>query len=132
MYSEPDLITDLVYYLVPVHTQQKSVKCCGSSSKNIVFLLFYLLTYFIVVQVQLSPFSPHHTPAPPILTSHPQTYPLRLCPWVLYTCSLMALPLFSPIIPLPPPLWLLSVCSLFQHLCFCFACLSVLLIRFHL
>ena len=79
-----------------------------------------LFVFFIVVLVQLSPFSPHHAPHPP------QTYPLWLCPYVLYTCSLMALPLISPIILLSPPLWLLSVCSLFQCLWFYFACLFVL------
>ena len=44
----------------------------------------------------------------------------------------MTLPLFSPIIPFPLLLWLLSVCSLFQCLWLYFACLFVLLIRFHL
>ena len=45
----------------------------------------------------------------------------------------MTLPLCSPIITLPlPTLWLLSACSLFQCLWFYFACLFVLLIRFHL
>ena len=42
----------------------------------------------------------------------------------------MTLPLFSPIIPLPPPLWLLSVYSLFQCLWLYFACLFVFFIRF--
>ena len=83
-----------------------------------IYLFTYLLTYLFmyVVQVKLSPFSPHHTPRPPIPASHPRTYPLWLCPCVFYTCSLMALPLFSPIIPCPTPLWLLSICSLFQCL----------------
>ena len=44
----------------------------------------------------------------------------------------MALPLFSSITPLSPPLWLLSVCSLFQCLWLYFAGFFVLLIRFHL
>ena len=47
--------------------------------------------------------------APPIPTSHPPTCPLWLCPCVLYTRSLMALPLCSPINPFHPPLWLLLV-----------------------
>ena len=55
-----------------------------------------------------------------------------LCPWALYTWSLMTLSLLSPLITFPPPLWLLSVCSVFQCLWLYFACLSVLLIRFHL
>ena len=39
---------------------------------------------------------------------------------------------FSLHYPLPPPLWSLSVCSLFPCPWFYFACLFVLLIRFHL
>ena len=38
---------------------------------------------------------PRPPPAPPIPASHPWTYPLWLCPCVLYTCSLMTLPLLS-------------------------------------
>ena len=40
-------------------------------------------------------------------------------------CSLIAICLFSPNIPLPTPFWLLSVCSLFQCLWLYFACLFV-------
>ena len=76
--------------------------------------------------------TPLWSPTPPFPASHLQTYPLWLCPCVLCTCSLMDLPLFPPIILLPLPLWLLSVCSLFQCFWLYFACLYVLLIRFHL
>ena len=96
------------------------------------YLSIYLLIY-VIFQIQLSPFSVHHgPPTPPIPASHPQTNPLWLCPCVLYTCSLVDLPLFSHIIPPPCPLWLLSVCSLFQCLWLYFACLFILLIRFYL
>ena len=69
--------------------------------------------------------------APPIPASHPRTYPFWLFLCVFFTCSLMDLPLFSTIIPLPPPLWLLLVSSLFQCVWLYFACLFVLF-RFHL
>ena len=89
--------------------------------------------FFTVFQVQLSPFSSHHSPHPshphlPPLISPPSLDPtsLWLCPCVLYTCSLMTLPPF-PHYLLPPPIWLLSVCSLFQCLSLYFACLFVLL-----
>ena len=54
------------------------------------------------------------TPHPPPYTLNP--FLLWFCSWVLYTSSLMTLPFFSPVISLPHPLWLLSVCSLFQYL----------------
>ena len=60
------------------------------------------------------------TTSPPTLNPTP----LWLCPWVLYTHSLTTLSLLSPIISLPPPLWLLSVCSLFLCLWLYFVCLS--------
>ena len=41
-------------------------------------------------------------------------------------------PYFPPLSLFPLPLWLLSVCFLFQCLWLYFACLFVLLIRFHL
>ena len=73
--------------------------------------------------------SRHGPPTPPILASPLWTFSFWLCPCILYTGSLMALPRFSPIIPLPSSLWLLSVCSLFQCLWLYFACLFLLLIR---
>ena len=90
------------------------------------FLLFVFLSFFkIVVQVQLSLFSYHHFPPS-------QCYPpLALSFSLLY----MFLDDSSPSFPCHPPLqplWLLSVCSLFQCLWLYFACLFVLLIRFHL
>ena len=65
-------------------------------------------------------------PLAPAPLTPPPTFnptPICLCPWVLYICSLMTLPLLSLIILLFPPLRLLSVYSLFQRLWLCFACL---------
>ena len=72
-----------------------------------------LFIHFIVVQVQFSTFSHHHfsPPQPPPLPTLNPSF-LWLC--FLYACSLMTLPLLSPIIAPPPALWLLSVCSLFN------------------
>ena len=69
------------------------------------------LNFFIVVQVHLSPFAPSHHPPPPCPLN---PSPLWLYPCVIYTFSLMTLPLF-PCYP-PSPLWLLSICFLFQCL----------------
>ena len=69
---------------------------------SIFFLVNFFQIFFIVVQVQLSPFSCHHFPPPhppPPTTLIPIL--LWLCQWVLYTCSLMTLPFLFPIIPLP-------------------------------
>ena len=84
---------------------------------------FFVDSFLLLFKYNCLPF--HPTTAPPIPASHPWTYPLWLCLCVLYTCSLMDCPLFSPIIPLPTLLWLLSVCSLFQCLWLYFASLFV-------
>ena len=65
---------------------------------------------------------PTTSPHPTHPTSHPQSYPLWLCACVLHTCSLMALLLFSPIIPVPPPLWLLFFISMSLVLFFLLVC----------
>ena len=117
-----------VFNLKPTQCSSKFIKL-----PNHIFKLFFLLLFFYYCSsTVVSIFTPPLLPASPIPTSDPQTYCLWLCPCVLYTCSLMDLPLFSSIIPLPPPLWLLSVCSLFQCFWLYFVCLFVLLIRFHL
>ena len=90
---------------------------------------FIYLFIFVVVQVQLSPFSPTMTPRP----TNPRLPPWNLLPLALSMCPLHVFfdgpsPIF-PHYPLPPPLWLLSVCSLFQGLRLYFACWFVLLIR---
>ena len=97
-----------------------------------VYIYAYIYTHYCCSNTVVSIFIPPQPPTPPIPASQPQTYPLWLCPCVLYTCSLMDLPLFSPIIPLPPtPLVTVSLffisTSLVPFLCFC-----VLLISFHL
>ena len=93
-------------------------KFISSSPISLFFVLesaskfyFIFFTFFIVVQVQLSPFSPHHSfplqPAP-LPTLDPTC--LWFGPCVLYTCSWKPFP-FTPHHPLLPPLWLLLVCS---------------------
>ena len=97
--------------------------------------LFKQYPFFYCCLITVVPIFPITPPCPIHRTSHLQSSTLPapgyLCPWVLYTCSWTTLPLFSPVIPLPSP-WLLSVCSLFQCLWLYFACLFVLLIKFHL
>ena len=68
------------------------------------FFLSFSLFFFVVVQVQLSQFSLHNSLPPPVPTCHTGSYPLLFCPCVLYICSLMTLPLFPPVIPLPSSL----------------------------
>ena len=94
---------------------------------NIIPILFLFL-FLLLFNYSCSHFPPitlpypTHSHIPHAILPH-----LWLCPWVLYACSLMTLPLLCPVMP---PLWLLSVCSLFPCLSFYFACFFVLLIRF--
>ena len=94
--------------------------------------LFPFLHFFIVLQVQLSPFSCHHFPPPPTPTPHNQSCPsltLSMVTLYMFFDNLsLSYPHYSP----PPPLWLLSVYSLFQCLWLYFACFFILLSRFHL
>ena len=83
--------------------------------------LMHLFFFFKLLSTVVSIFTAPCPPALPIPTSYPWTYPLWLCPCVPYTHSLKAFTLLFPIIALPLPLWLLSVCSLFQCLWLYFA-----------
>ena len=98
----------------------------------IVYIFLFLFYFFIVVQSQLSPFSPipTHTTYPHLPHSiSPPPLSLSMGPLYMFLDNTSSI---SPIMPLLPPLWSLSVCSLFQGPWFYFACLFLLLIRFHL
>ena len=76
-------------------------------------ILFYFLNIFIVVQVQFSAFSSHHS-LPPRLSPPPflvSTPPARYCPCVLYHCSCKPFTLFPYNNPL---LFYLITVSLFS------------------
>ena len=73
-------------------------------------LFLFLFFFLIVVQVQLSPF--FNPPCPP------STYPLWLCPCVLYTCSWWPLP-YCP----SPPSSLVSVSLFFISMSLVVFCL---------
>ena len=60
------------------------------------FIIFLLLFKYGCLHFPPPPLSP----APPTLTSHPQSHPLWLCPCVLYIYSLKTLPL--PPAPITP------------------------------
>ena len=102
--------------------------CCVLEEKDQKIKDHYHFNFFVVVvQVQLSQLPPHYSPQP----THPDLSPSILSPLALSMGPLYMFlddpsPIF-PIIPLPPPLWLLSVCSLFQCFWLYFACLFVLL-----
>ena len=71
---------------------------------NILFIYLFTfvfeLLFFYCCSSTVVPISPSSLPSsPPMPSSPPPSNPLWLCLWVLYTCSLTNLPLFSPIIP---------------------------------
>ena len=71
--------------------------------------LFEFLNYFIVVQLQLSAFSPHPS-APP--QPNPPPSPASTVPLGFVHVSFIVIPENpSPHYPLPRPLWLLLDCS---------------------
>ena len=70
--------------------------CIYTHTYVYIYAYIYIYIHIIVVQIQLSPFSSHHNPPPrPSLPPNLKPTPLWLCPCVLYTCSLMTLPLLS-------------------------------------
>ena len=90
-----------------------------------------IVFFLIVVQVQLSPFSPHHVPHP----IHPRFPTSNLLPLGLSMGPLnMVLDGLSPIFPqypsLPSPL--VSVSLFFISMSLVIFCLLIQLIRFHL
>ena len=98
---------------------------------NIIFCLDFPFFFLIVVQVQLSPFSPHHSPLPP--HTPPPTLnpiPLWLCPCVLYTCSWWPFPYLPPLSFSPSRV--VTVRLFFTSMSLVTFSLFVLFIRFHL
>ena len=79
--------------------QQKKIPVFGDLVFN-----FYYSFYFYCSSTVVSILTPPQPPA-----SHLQTYPLWLCPCVLYTCSLMDLPFFPHFPSLPSPLVAVSL-----------------------
>ena len=63
----------------------------------------YVVFFYCCSSTIVSIFPPLLYPTPPTPPPTLNPTPLCLCPWVLYTCSLMTLPLLSPISPSPVP-----------------------------
>ena len=89
------------------------------------FLKFYF--YFLLLFKYSFLDFPRLSPPPTLDPTCPLA--LSMCPLYVFLGDPSS---FSPHYPLPPPLWFLSVCSLFQCLWLYFACLLVFFIRFHL
>ena len=77
------------------------------------FLLNIIIIFYCCSSTVVSIFFPPLPPTPAIPTSHPQSYPLWLCPCVLYTCCRKPLPRSAPLSP-APPLWLVSILFFFN------------------
>ena len=88
---------------------------------------FLLLFYYSCLNFPPLPSPTLHTPC-----SHSQFPHCCPCPWVIHTCSLASPFPFSPPLSTTPPLWSLSVCSMFPCLWFYFVHQFILFIRFPL
>ena len=90
--------------------------------------IFFLI--FIVIQLQLSAFSPHpSTPPHP----NPPPSPASTLPLDFVHVSFIVVPVNpSPLYPLPTPLWAWPDCSQLQCLWLYFVCFFLLLIMFQL
>ena len=95
---------------------------------HILTMCYLLSSFFSCYSIRVVPIFPplpsstQPTPAP---TVNPHTI---VCPWVIHSCSLTApFPVFPPF---SPPLWLLSICSMFPCFRFYFAYKFILFIRF--
>ena len=115
-------IADLNWQEIWISSLQKRI---SEESVNVSKGAFYYILFKISVQIQLSPFSHIILPCPP-------PAPLVFVHGSFIHVPWPDLPLSVPVTPLPPPLWSLSVCSLFPCLWLYFAQLFVLLIRLHL
>ena len=100
---------------------------------NILKAQQFFLKIFYCCLIIVVPIFPHYPPLPyPTLTSHIQSsLPFSLSMGPLYIFLDLTLSLISPIIPLHPPLWSLSVCS-YPCLWLYFARLFVMFISFPL
>ena len=82
--------------------------------QKVLFIYLFCFYFSYCCSSTVLHFPPTTLPCP----THPHLPPSIRPPLTLYVgpCSLTTLPLLSPFIPLCPPLWLLSACSLFQCL----------------
>ena len=103
--------SDFFLYLSLVFSQFQDLLCY-------LFYYYYYCCYYYYYSYTC-PHFPLLSSALNTSTSYIQFSPCCLCPWVLYTCYLMTLPLLLPIIPLSPPFWSLSVCISMSLVLFC-------------
>ena len=95
----------------------------GSQQKQMFWIQSFYFLIFLLFKYSCLHFPSTTFPCPTHPTFYPQSFPpLALSMSPLYMFLDDPSPFF-PVIALPHPLWLLSVCSLFQCLWFYFACL---------
>ena len=98
----------------------------GLTEKQIWKIFFYCCSSTVVLIFPPPISTPPISSTPPTPTSHPQSYPtLALSMGLFYMLLDDPSPSFLHY-PLPPPLQLQSVCSLFQYLWLYFVCLFIL------
>ena len=120
--------TPLIWSLFFIQKFNTYVLTNQNGQSHSFFSLFLLLFKYSCLHFPATTFS---------CPTHPHLPPSTLLPFGFVHGSFIHVPwqpfpFFHPLSPTPTPLWLMSVCSLFQCLWLYFAWLFVLLIRFHL
>ena len=107
----------------------------SNAARALVAVFYILFIFYCCSSTVVSIFTPPHYPHPIHL------HPIHLPPFKPTTFGFVHVSFihspwwpfpYYPLFPSLPPLWLLSVCPLFQCLWLYFASLFVVLIRFHL
>ena len=99
--SPPNVKSPVAIYLTPFTLSYLPPSPFSSGKHHTVLCVYEGFFYCCSITVVPTSSPPLFPPCSTTPTSHIQSFPHCLCPWVLYTCFLATLPLLSPVIPLP-------------------------------
>ena len=128
-YTQTSLVMFKLWYkichviLIQKYKRLNNFTCCTCFLFTLKYLFIYLFVCLLLFKYSCLYFPATTFPHP---TLHPSR--LRFCPWVLYTCFLMTLPLLSPVIsPHPPPPVPVTVSLFFISMSLVILCLLICL-----